>query len=77
VSAPEIGEPLPRSGEAWSAREKWTDWILAVDGHGPHWRAVFGEIDADAAWAAIADAVLSAPVVSLRQTAAGGFTGWT
>jgi hypothetical protein len=70
VPVPEIGKPLPRAEDAYSTPEKWELWILADDRHGPDWRAVFGEVDAETAWSALAQAVLAAPVVSVQRTGA-------
>ncbi len=57
MAQPEIGQPLPRAPEAYSAPEKWETWILAEPGHGPDWRRVFGAVDRAAVWQALADAV--------------------
>jgi hypothetical protein len=69
MPAPTIGLPLPRATEAYSEPEKWDQWILAEHGHGPEWARVFrlGPTDVDRIWRAIADAVLDAPISSVRE----------
>jgi hypothetical protein len=66
VPAPEVGRPLPRAEDAWSAPEKWTDWILAERGHLHDWRRVFGEVTSEMIWEALATGVPTARVVSTR-----------
>ncbi len=68
---PEIGCPLPRASDAYAAPEKWTSWILADDGHGPDWLRVFGHVDHETIWPALAEAVRSAPVDAIRPAFAG------
>jgi hypothetical protein len=55
---------LPRAKEARAAAEKWSRWILAGRGHGLEWGKVFHveSADAEIVWAAIAAAVIDAPV---------------
>src|SRR5437588_580591 len=69
---PTVGELLPRVEDAYSKQEKWSDWILSEEHHGPEWRTVFGSVDAETIWAALTGAILVAPVVSARRVADGG-----
>jgi hypothetical protein len=67
-SAPSVGQPLPRADDAYAASEK-LEWILAEHGHGPEWARVLcvaGD-DSERLWSAIAQAVLDAPVSSIRD----------
>jgi hypothetical protein len=66
---PAVGEVLPRAAEAYTAPEKWDQWILAERGHGWEWAKVFrvGATDAERIWSAIAEAVLDAPIASVRD----------
>jgi hypothetical protein len=70
---PTIGQPLPRADDAYATAEKWTEWILADRGHGREWTRVFrvGPADSEQIWQAMADAVLDAPVSSVREVALG------
>jgi len=49
-------------------------WILHDDHHGADWRSSFGEVTFDEAWAALAQAVLTAGVVTVRDTIRFGVT---
>jgi hypothetical protein len=73
MPAPTIGQPLPRAAEAYSNPEKWERWILAECGHGREWARVFHVelIDTERVWRAIADAVLHAPISSVRELDVG------
>src|ERR1051325_11847621 len=47
------------SGRCWCVREKWVDWILADDGHGPEWAKVL-HVEADEwelAWMTLKEAM--------------------
>lgn len=70
---PTIDHPLPRASEAYATPEKWSEWILADRGHGQEWARVFQVRldDSEQIWQAIADAVLDAPVSSVRKVALG------
>jgi hypothetical protein len=71
---PKAGEPLPRAAEAWCAREKWTNWILAEVGHGTEWGHVF-HVESEqweAVWEAIAAAVIGALIETVRNLGALG-----
>jgi hypothetical protein len=74
MSTPTLGQPLPRAAEAYTTPEKWTDWILADRGHGLEWARVFsiGPSDTQAAWRAIADAVLDAPIHTIIDRGGDG-----
>jgi hypothetical protein len=72
VPAPQVGKPLPRAEDAWSAREKWTDWILAGRGHLDDWRRVFGAVDRDMIWTALTGRIATAPIESIRPAVGGG-----
>jgi hypothetical protein len=76
VPSPAVGETLPRSAEAYAAPEKWDQWILAGRGHGWEWARVFrvGPADVEEIWRAIAEAVLDAPISSVREVSPHGFT---
>lgn len=69
-----VGDPLPRAAEAWCAREKWADWILAESGHGSEWSRVF-HVDLgrwERVWEAIAEAVIGALIETVRDLGAEG-----
>jgi hypothetical protein len=71
---PEVGDPLPRAAEAWCTREKWANWILAEQGHGPEWGHVL-HVDPsqwEALWEAIAAAVIGALIETVRNLGATG-----
>jgi hypothetical protein len=55
-------------------RTRWQDWILAATGDGEEWARVFhtGPQDSERIWAAIAAAVLHAPVSVIRNRAPHG-----
>jgi hypothetical protein len=72
VPAPEVGKPLPRAEAAWSAPEKWTDWILADRGHLHDLYRVFGAVDQDMIWTALTSRIPTAPVDSVRPAGGGG-----
>jgi hypothetical protein len=57
---PEIGRPLPRAADAYTAQTKWDLWILHDDHHGPHWSSSFGQVTLDEAWSTLAHTVLTA-----------------
>ena len=65
---PTVGEPLPRATEAYTTPEK-LDWMLAANGHGPEWAQVFrvAPDDAQRVWRTLAQAVLNAPISSIRD----------
>jgi hypothetical protein len=63
---PEPGEPLPRSREAYVPPEKWS-WILGRDGHGAHWRRVFGDVDAELLWEAFTALAITSPISRVRD----------
>lgn len=71
---PTIGQPMPRAADAYATEDKWQRWILARHGHGDAWARVFGVGPADSGrvWAAIAAAVLDAPVSVVRDRAPHG-----
>jgi hypothetical protein len=71
MPAPEIGRPLPRASDAYSDVQKWDDWILAEPGHRADWNQVFGPVDRAAAWQALATAIPTTPVISIRLTIRG------
>ena len=73
---PRVGEPLPRAAEAWCEPSKWDGWILAARGHGAEWARVLhvGPEDVEAVWAAIATAVLVAPVSRVRNPGKHGLS---
>jgi hypothetical protein len=70
---PTVGEPLPRAAEAYTAPDKWEQWILADRGHGWEWTRVFrvGPADLEQIWRAIAEAVLDASISSVRRADTG------
>jgi hypothetical protein len=70
---PVVGGVLPRAAEAFGVPEKWDQWILAGRGHGWEWARVFrvGPADVEEIWRAIADAVLDAPISSVRKLTVG------
>lgn len=73
---PQVGDPLPRAADAWCVHEKWVDWILAADGHGPEWAKVL-QVEPDEwelAWQALKGAVLEAAIRTVRSLDAGGVT---
>jgi hypothetical protein len=74
--SPTVGEVLPRGTEAFGAPEKWDQWILAGRGHGWEWARVFrvGPADVEQIWRAIAEAVLGAPISSVREVSPHGFS---
>lgn len=74
MQRPTIGRPLPRAEHAYSSPEKWALWILAGEHHGPDWRRVFGLVDRETVWAALASSVVSAPVASVRAVIGGRVT---
>jgi hypothetical protein len=69
MSDPTIGLPLPRVTHAYAEPAKWDQWILADRGHGEEWRRVFHveRADAERVWCALAEAVLDAPLSSVRK----------
>jgi hypothetical protein len=69
---PQIDQPLPRALDAYSSATKWDEWILHPEHHGPDWRLLFGEVDAEMIWRVLADAIVTAPVISVRRVADGG-----
>ena len=71
---PTIGQPLPHAADAYATADKWQGWILAAAGHGDEWARVFhaGPQDTELIWAAIAVAVLDAPVSDVRDRAPHG-----
>lgn len=71
---PTVGQPMPRAADAYSTADKWRGWILAARGHGEDWARVFdiGPDDGEQLWAAIAPAVLDAPVSVVRDRAPHG-----
>lgn len=71
---PTIGHPMPRSADAYATEDKWRGWILAAHGHGGDWARVFDvrPDDIERIWAAIAAAVLHAPVSIVRDRAPHG-----
>jgi hypothetical protein len=71
---PEIGQPLPRASDTYAAPEKWRGWILAAHGHLPEWARVFdvGADDGGRIWSAITEAILDAPVSTVRDRARHG-----
>lgn len=71
---PTVGQPMPRAADAHATAEKWRGWILAAHGHGEDWARVFhaGPEDSERSWAAIAAAVLDAPVSVMRDRAPHG-----
>jgi hypothetical protein len=69
---PTIGEVLPRAEDAYSKPEKWSEWILAHEHHGPDWSALFGAVDFESIWPALADAILIAPALDVRDVGDGG-----
>jgi hypothetical protein len=73
--SPTLGEVLSRAAEAYATPEKWDQWILAERGHGWEWARVFrvGPADVEQIWRAIAEAVLDAPISSVREVSPHGF----
>ena len=71
---PNVGEPLPRAGDAWYEQIKLEGWILAERGHGPEWKRVFhvGVEDSGRVWQAIAMAVPHTRVATVRDRGADG-----
>ena len=71
---PTIGQPMPRAADAYAMPDKWQYWILAAAGHGDEWARVFhgGPQDSELIWAAIATAVVHAPVSVARDRAPHG-----
>lgn len=70
---PRVGEPLPRADQAYTAPEKWDQWILADRGHGAEWARVFlvTVTSTDQVQQAIADAVSNATISSVRRADTG------
>jgi hypothetical protein len=66
---PQFGMPLPGADEAWCTRLKLRNWVLAERGHGREWERVFrvGTEEADFIWRLVASAVLTAPIISIRE----------
>jgi hypothetical protein len=71
---PVVGQPLPRASDAYSEAVKWTDWILSDEHHGSDWRAVFGMVDPEAIWAVLTEAIVTAPIITIREAAGGGLS---
>jgi hypothetical protein len=71
---PQVGEPLPRAADCWYEPVKLERWILAARGHGNEWAKVLhvGPDDIDVVWAAIAAAILPAPVSKVIDTGEHG-----
>lgn len=71
---PTIGQPMPRAAETHAREDKWEGWILAPRGHGQDWTDVFavGPDDSERIWAAIAAALVDAPVFVVRDRAPYG-----
>ena len=65
---------MPRADDAYATDDKWRGWILAAAGHGEEWARVFhaGPQDSELIWAAIAAAVVHAPVSVVRDRAPHG-----
>lgn len=63
---PEIDTPIPRVRDAYAPRPKW-DWILGVEGHGEHWRRVFGDVDAQLLWEVFTALAVESPVSRVRD----------
>jgi hypothetical protein len=68
------GQPMPRAADANATADKRYGWIRAAAGHGEEWARVFhaGLQDSERIWAAIAAAVLHAPVSVVRDRAPHG-----
>lgn len=71
---PELGVPLVRLEDAYVPPEKWSLWILAEEHHGPHWRRVFGSLDAERLWVAITAAAITQPITLIRDLGPFGRT---
>lgn len=71
---PEIGQPLPRARDAYAPPPKW-DWLLGAEGHGPHWRRVFGDVDAGLLWKVFTALAPTSPVSRVRDLGQLGCTG--
>lgn len=73
---PQIGEPLPRAEDGWCSREKWVEWILAEDGHGPEWAKVLhvGDDQWELAWHTLKEAVAGARIETVRPRQDGEFS---
>ena len=41
MGAPQVGSPLPRAADAYVESGKWHGYVVAEDGHGPHWSRIF------------------------------------
>jgi hypothetical protein len=69
-----IGQPMPRAADAYATADKRQGWILAAAGHREEWARVFhaGSHDSERIWAAIAAAVIDAPVSVVRDRAPHG-----
>jgi len=74
MTHPVVGRPLPRASDAYSEAAKWSDWVLSEEHHGPDWRAVFGVVDVEAIWPALREAIMTAPIISIREAADGGLS---
>lgn len=77
AAAPEVGRPLPGADKAWVADTKWDGYVLAEDGHGPHWRSVFhvDESQSSALWHALVDLASDALVTSIHESEHGTTCG--
>jgi hypothetical protein len=71
---PEIGKSLPRVRDAYAPAPKW-DWIMGEEGHGEHWRRVFGDVDAQLLWKVFMTQALTSPVTRVRDLGQLGRTG--
>jgi hypothetical protein len=71
---PTIGQPMPRAANADATADKWQGRILATAGHRQECERVFhaGPPDGERIWAAIAAAILHAPVSVIRDRAPHG-----
>ena len=70
---PQVGELLPRAAKAYATPEKLA-WVLSDEGHGREWAHVLhvGEYDTQRFCAAIAHAVLDAPICKVIDRAPDG-----
>jgi hypothetical protein len=73
MPAPEVGKPLPRAEDAYVDQSKWHGYVLADDGHGPHWRRVFRvePTQSAALWQAIVELARTGTVTHLRPNPYG------
>ena len=73
MPAPEVGGPLPRAADAYVEEAKWWRYVLADDGHGPHWQRVFRvELDqAGELWERFAEIARNAQVSNVRPSGFG------